>query len=175
MCSQFPPDSRQIRAAAGNAFIGLGTLLPKFEVEKDYEAMTVGKYRLKAKTAFRQGHIYRGGRDASSRGTAVAICRFSTRNICQKKCTPKFIAPCITFCPAGVYETVQGEVKPQIRRTACTARPASGNARLTISAGRSPKAPAAQDTRECEKPEDRRQRTEGSIADLVCIAHPVCF
>jgi len=33
-------------------------------------------------------------------------------NICAQKCKPKFDSPCITFCPAGVYETVGEQVKP---------------------------------------------------------------
>jgi electron-transferring-flavoprotein dehydrogenase len=32
--------------------------------------------------------------------------------LCRTKCTPMFNSPCITFCPAGVYETIHGEVKP---------------------------------------------------------------
>ena len=33
-------------------------------------------------------------------------------NICQHKCTPNFNSPCITFCPAGVYENIHDVVKP---------------------------------------------------------------
>ena len=32
--------------------------------------------------------------------------------ICKTRCTPVFNSPCITFCPAGVYETVHDDVKP---------------------------------------------------------------
>jgi len=32
--------------------------------------------------------------------------------ICKEKCLNKFGAPCITFCPAGVYESIQGQPKP---------------------------------------------------------------
>jgi electron-transferring-flavoprotein dehydrogenase len=32
--------------------------------------------------------------------------------ICIEKCVGKFGAPCITFCPAGVYERIGGQPKP---------------------------------------------------------------
>ncbi len=32
--------------------------------------------------------------------------------ICTTKCLPVFKAPCITFCPAGVYEAIHGQPKP---------------------------------------------------------------
>ena len=33
-------------------------------------------------------------------------------NICAEKCTPEFGSPCITFCPAGVYETIGDTLEP---------------------------------------------------------------
>ena len=30
----------------------------------------------------------------------------------MEKCLPKFGAPCITFCPAGVYEKIHDQPKP---------------------------------------------------------------
>jgi electron-transferring-flavoprotein dehydrogenase len=89
----------------------LGTLLPLFNVEKDFEAMVVAKYRHKPNQNF--------DKDTS---TAVAATHHREEqpshlsildeNICQTRCTPKFMRPCITFRPAGVYETIASEVKP---------------------------------------------------------------
>jgi len=88
-----------------------GTLLPLFDIEKDYEAMAVAKYRLKPNQNF-------------DKDTFVAVAATGHReeqpshltildsNVCRTKCTPRFASPCITFCPAGVYETVQSVVKP---------------------------------------------------------------
>jgi electron-transferring-flavoprotein dehydrogenase len=88
-----------------------GTLLPLFDIEKDYEAMAAAKYRLKPNQNF-------------DKDTFVAVAATGHReeqpshltildsNVCRTKCTPRFASPCITFCPAGVYETVQNVVKP---------------------------------------------------------------
>jgi electron-transferring-flavoprotein dehydrogenase len=88
-----------------------GTLLPAFDIEKDYEAMAVAKYRLKPNQNF-------------DKDTFVAVAATGHREeqpshlaildsaVCRTKCTPKFDSPCITFCPAGVYEIVQNVVKP---------------------------------------------------------------
>lgn len=89
----------------------LGTLLPAFNIEKDYEAIMVLPYRLKPKQSFDKDTF-----------TAVAAtghredqpCHLTILDsvICRTNCTPMFSSPCITFCPGGVYETIQGEVKP---------------------------------------------------------------
>lgn len=88
----------------------LGGLLPKFHIEPDYQTMTPSKYRLKPSAKFDKDTF-----------TAVAAthhreeepCHLLIQDggVCTQKCWPKFGAPCITFCPAGVYETVHKEVK----------------------------------------------------------------
>ncbi len=89
----------------------LGTLLPAFNIEKDYEAIAVMPYRLKPNQSFDKDTF-----------TAVAAtghreeqpCHLTILDsvICRTHCTPMFSSPCITFCPGGIYETVQGDVKP---------------------------------------------------------------
>jgi electron-transferring-flavoprotein dehydrogenase len=89
----------------------IGNLLPKWDIEPDYKAMTVAKYRLKPSHNFDKDTF-----------TAVAAtehreeepCHLTILDsaVCEKKCTPVFASPCITFCPAGVYETIHDEVKP---------------------------------------------------------------
>jgi len=88
-----------------------GGLLPEFEIEGDYKAMTAARYRL------------RPGRDFD-KDTFTAVAATEHREeqpshlsildpeVCRSKCGPVFNSPCITFCPAGVYETVHDEVKP---------------------------------------------------------------
>jgi electron-transferring-flavoprotein dehydrogenase len=89
----------------------LGRLLPVFDIEPDYEVMTESKYRLKPNQNF-------------DKDTFIAVAATGHREeqpshlsivdsaVCRTKCTPRFNSPCITFCPAGVYETVQNVVKP---------------------------------------------------------------
>jgi len=89
----------------------LGGLLPKFNIEKDYEAMTTTPYRLKPNQKFDKDSF-----------TAVAATEHREEqpshllilnpDVCKTRCAPIFNSPCITFCPAGVYETIQDEVKP---------------------------------------------------------------
>jgi electron-transferring-flavoprotein dehydrogenase len=88
-----------------------GKLLPVFNVEPDFEAMRESKYRLKPNQNF-------------DKDTFIAVAATGHReeqpshltildsDVCRTKCTPRFYSPCITFCPAGVYESVQNVVKP---------------------------------------------------------------
>ncbi|MHC4361659.1 MAG: electron transfer flavoprotein-ubiquinone oxidoreductase [Planctomycetota bacterium] len=88
-----------------------GSLLPEFDIEEDYRATTAARYRLKPNQNFDKDSF-----------TAVAATEHREEQpshltildsaVCETKCTPRFDSPCITFCPAGVYETIQGQVKP---------------------------------------------------------------
>ncbi len=88
-----------------------GGLLPRFKIEKDYEAMTVLNYRLKPKTQFDKD-TFTATAATEHREEQPAHLKILDKTICETKCTPKFKSPCITFCPAGVYETIHDEVKP---------------------------------------------------------------
>jgi electron-transferring-flavoprotein dehydrogenase len=89
----------------------LGGWLPRFNIEPDYMTMTPQHYRLKSGIRFDKDTF-----------TAVAAtahreeepCHLLIRDpkICQDICLTKYGAPCITFCPAGVYESIQGQPKP---------------------------------------------------------------
>jgi electron-transferring-flavoprotein dehydrogenase len=89
----------------------LGTLLPAFNIEKDYEALAVLPYRLKPNQHFDKD-TFTAMAATHHREEQPSHLTIIDSNICQEKCVPKFIAPCTTFCPAGVYESIQGEVKP---------------------------------------------------------------
>jgi electron-transferring-flavoprotein dehydrogenase len=88
-----------------------GGLLPKFKVEKDYEAMTTARYRLKPNQEFDKD-TFTAMAATEHREEQPSHLEILDSNICARECTPKFNSPCITFCPAGVYETVHDEVKP---------------------------------------------------------------
>ncbi len=110
-----------------------GKLLPKFNTEKDYEAMTTARYRLKPDQEFDKD-TFTAMAATEHREEQPSHLEILDSNICAQECTPKFNpvrskagkqdtppvlgasngvnSPCITFCPAGVYETVHDEVKP---------------------------------------------------------------
>jgi len=89
----------------------LGRLLPKFKVEKDYEAMTVARYRLKPDQNFDKD-TFTAVAATEHREEEPSHLTILDGDICKTKCAPVFGSPCITFCPAGVYETIHDEVKP---------------------------------------------------------------
>lgn len=88
-----------------------GGLLPKFNIEKDYEAMTVLPYRLKPNPQFDKD-TFTAMAATEHREEQPSHLKILDKTICETKCTPSFNSPCITFCPAGVYETIHDEVKP---------------------------------------------------------------
>lgn len=88
----------------------LGNLLPKFNVEKDSEAMTTDPYRLKGSTNFDKD-TFTAMAAAEHREEQPGHIKILDENICQSECAPKFGRACITFCPAGVYETIGGRLK----------------------------------------------------------------
>ena len=89
----------------------LDGLLPKFEVEKDYEAMTVARYRLKPGQNFDKD-TFTAVAATEHREEEPSHLKILDGDICKTKCAPVFNSPCITFCPAGVYETIHDQVKP---------------------------------------------------------------
>jgi electron-transferring-flavoprotein dehydrogenase len=89
----------------------LGGFLPKFKVEDDYKMMTTTRYRLKPKQEFDKD-TFTAMAATKHREEQPSHLKIIDGKICVEKCTPRFNSPCITFCPAGVYETVHDQVKP---------------------------------------------------------------
>ena len=89
----------------------LGGLLPKFAVESDYEAMTTAGYRLKSRQQFDKD-TFTAVAATEHREEQPSHLTILEDNICRSECSVMFDCPCITFCPAGVYETIGDEVKP---------------------------------------------------------------
>ncbi len=105
---------RQTVAKFGN-LIGFplsvfGKLLPKFNVEEDYEAMTEADYRLKPDQNFDKD-TFTAVAATEHREEQPCHLDIINPNICAQKCFPKYKCPCITFCPAGVYETINNQLK----------------------------------------------------------------
>ncbi|HSW39282.1 MAG TPA: 4Fe-4S dicluster domain-containing protein [Acidobacteriota bacterium] len=89
----------------------LGGMLPQFEVEPDYRAMKKERYRFKPAQTFDKD-TFTAMAGTEHREEQPSHLKIGDRKICETKCTPVFGSPCITFCPAGVYETIHDEVKP---------------------------------------------------------------
>ena len=89
----------------------LGGWLPKYDSEPDYEMMRTAPYRLKPKQDFDKD-TFTAVAATEHREEEPSHLTIVDKTICQTQCTPVFGSPCITFCPAGVYETIHDEVKP---------------------------------------------------------------
>lgn len=89
----------------------LGKWLPKFKVEPDYEMTRAGRYRLKPAHKFDKD-TFTAVAATEHREEQPSHLTILDRTVCETKCQPVLGAPCITFCPAGVYETIGDEVKP---------------------------------------------------------------
>jgi electron-transferring-flavoprotein dehydrogenase len=89
----------------------LGRLLPKFKIEEDYKVMTTARYTLMPSQQFDKD-TFTAMAATKHREEQPSHLKILDSKICAEKCTPRFNSPCIAFCPAGVYETVHGVVKP---------------------------------------------------------------
>jgi electron-transferring-flavoprotein dehydrogenase len=89
----------------------LGGWLPKFNIEPDYAVMTTAQYRLKPPVKFDKD-TFTAFAATQHREEQPSHLTILDGAICMEKCIGKFGAPCITFCPAGVYERIGGQPKP---------------------------------------------------------------
>ena len=89
----------------------LGGLLPEFDIEKDFETMTIAQYRLKPNQDFDKD-TFTAMAVTEHREEQPSHLTILDSEVCKSRCTPKFNSPCVVFCPAGVYETIHDEVEP---------------------------------------------------------------
>jgi electron-transferring-flavoprotein dehydrogenase len=89
----------------------LGGWLPKFHIEPDYQTMTTATYRLKPTAKFDKD-TFTAVAATEHREEQPCHLLIADKTVCRETCLGKFGAPCITFCPAGVYESIQGQPKP---------------------------------------------------------------
>jgi electron-transferring-flavoprotein dehydrogenase len=95
----------------GMPLSALDGLLPKFEIEADYKAMRAARYRLRPNQHFDKD-TFTAMAATEHREEQPSHLTILDGKTCETRCTPVFGSPCITFCPAGVYETIHDEVKP---------------------------------------------------------------
>jgi electron-transferring-flavoprotein dehydrogenase len=86
-------------------------ILPRFKVEPDYEEMTTKCYKYKGNKEFDKD-TFTAMAATHHREEQPSHLSIVDSTICKQKCTPTFNSPCITFCPAGVYECIHAVVKP---------------------------------------------------------------
>ncbi|MFA6003839.1 MAG: electron-transfer flavoprotein:ubiquinone oxidoreductase [Elusimicrobiota bacterium] len=84
--------------------------LPALITEPDYEAMTSRTYPGKPEPAFDKD-AFTALAESWHREDQPGHLEIIDPEICRNICRPKFDQPCRIFCPAGVYDHVQGEVK----------------------------------------------------------------
>jgi electron-transferring-flavoprotein dehydrogenase len=89
----------------------LGGLLPKFNIEPDYKEMTTAKYRLRPSVKYDKD-TFTAVAATEHREEEPCHLLIGDEKICKQTCLEKYGAPCITFCPAGVYESIHGQPKP---------------------------------------------------------------
>ncbi|MFH0977086.1 MAG: electron-transfer flavoprotein:ubiquinone oxidoreductase [Spirochaetota bacterium] len=105
---------RQTIAAFGN-LLGLpltvfGRALPLFQTEPDYRAMRKKKYRYKGNREFDKD-TFTALANTEHRHEQPSHLTILDSHTCSTKCRPVFKEPCITFCPAGVYENILGVLR----------------------------------------------------------------
>lgn len=105
---------RQTVAKFGNTLgiplSALGTLLPRFHVEPDYQSMTSARYSLRLDKSFDKDAFTAASR-VGHREEQPCHCEVIDPSVCEEKCRPTFDRPCIKFCPGGVYEYIHGSMK----------------------------------------------------------------
>ncbi len=89
----------------------IADLLPRFKVEQDTKSMTAAEYKLKPNQQFDKD-TFAAMADTQHREEQPSHLKILDTEICKQKCTPIYDSPCITFCPAEVYEIIRNEVKP---------------------------------------------------------------
>lgn len=109
--SRFRQNVAKLGPLLGMPLSVLGQKGPLFDVEEDYKVMTERKYKYKPSKNYDKD-TFTAMAATQHREEQPSHLTIINRNICAQKCTPKFNSPCITFCPAGVYETVGDVVRP---------------------------------------------------------------
>lgn len=106
---------RQIVARLGPTFgfplSIIDGILPDFSVEEDFNTMTASTCPIKQDAPFDK-MTFTALAGTHHREGQPGHLSILDRAVCDNKCRPSFAAPCVCFCPAGVYEEIQGEIKP---------------------------------------------------------------
>jgi electron-transferring-flavoprotein dehydrogenase len=88
----------------------ISNLLRRFKMHEDYEAMTRARYKFKGNREFDKD-TFTAMAGTHHREDQPCHLLIGDPQLC-KICKVKFNSPCVTFCPAGVYETIGEILKP---------------------------------------------------------------
>ncbi|MDD5459641.1 MAG: electron-transfer flavoprotein:ubiquinone oxidoreductase [Phycisphaerae bacterium] len=108
--AKFRQTVAKLGATIGFPLSVFSKFMPDFDIERDTQTMKSQKYRLKPDVNFDKD-TFTAVAATEHREEQPSHLIIYNRNTCSVKCTPVFGRPCITFCPAGVYETIGGQVK----------------------------------------------------------------
>lgn len=87
-----------------------GRLWPRVRVEEDRRALKKAPYRYKPATSFdRDTFVALSG--AEHREDQPGHVQIQNPSLCMDTCEQAYGLPCLTFCPASVYETINGQLK----------------------------------------------------------------
>ena len=89
----------------------IGNLLPNWKIEPDYQTMKQTRYRFKHRKEFDKSTFTAMARTQHREDQPCHLV-IQDPTICREKCDEKFASPCIAFCPAGVYESIDGVTRP---------------------------------------------------------------
>jgi electron-transferring-flavoprotein dehydrogenase len=106
---------RQTIARFGNT-LGLplsvfSSKLPEYAVERDSQAMRGSHYRFKGNKEFDK-MTFIALAHTHHREDQPCHLKLRDPSVCETRCREAFGQPCVTFCPAGVYECVHGQLAP---------------------------------------------------------------
>lgn len=111
IASRFRQNVAKLGPLFGMPLTVLGQMLPVFEVEEDYRVMSAKRYKYKPAKSYDKD-TFTAMAATQHREDQPCHLIILNKNICAAKCGPAFNSPCISFCPAGVYETIGEYARP---------------------------------------------------------------
>ena len=93
----------------GLPLAGAVSFLPAFEVEEDYKNISKASYPFKLEKEFSK-HDFVAMARTDHREDQPCHLIIEDSDLCLSKCVDEYKSPCITFCPAGVYDIFEGRV-----------------------------------------------------------------
>ncbi len=95
----------------GPLFSMIGKFLPKIDIGKDSKSMKETKFKYDNDDAYDKA-TFASLAGVEHREDQPSHLSIIDNNVCNNECEPRFERPCIGFCPAGVYDIINGETVP---------------------------------------------------------------
>jgi len=94
----------------GAPFSAIGKILPHIDVEDDSRTLKHRHYKYKTDKLFDRD-TFVAKAYSEHREEQPNHVRIHDHDICNEECREHYEIPCLTFCPAGVYEMIDGRLK----------------------------------------------------------------